>query len=205
MDHRIYKYEKLFSIRFTHPAFPNSAENGGLLTNFLTIEPDRLTRQLFKNQEILFRTRQDMLLCIIRINEVMDSPYFSLPDIIQARFLFNVKDRLLVQTNIPDSHGGENLYRFRINLRSSADSMDLSGADLGEVEDREPRRIFRPGNPGTWETIPVNISGYFGIIDIVTEGSSTHRLYTNVTDQLLFFTTANGNEHEHLFTIQLNN
>ena len=135
MDRIIWKFEKLFSIRFDNLAFPYSGANGGLITDSLTIEPDLL----------------------------------------------------------------------RINVRASATSMSLSGATLGPLPSRDLVHFFSPGNPGSWATKSVNLSGSFGVIDIVTEGSSTHRIYTDVSTQSLFYTAANGNENEHLFTIHLNN
>lgn len=205
MDRLIWKFEKLFSIRFAHEAFPFSAANGGILTDFLSIEPDFLTKSLFKKHDIHFRIRQDMLLCFIRINTAEDTPYFRLPNGFSARFLFKVNNQLKEQTTIPPTHGKENLYRFRINVRAAANAMNLSGATLGPLASRDLIRVFSQGNPGTWTTTTVNLSGGFGAIDIVTEGSSTHRLFTDTTTQSLFYTAANGNENEHLFTIHLNN
>ena len=204
MDRIITKFEKLFSIRFTHPEYPFSSVQGGLLTEFLRLEPDLPTRKLFRQHDIHFRLRQDMLLCFLRIRTDEDVPFFRLPNILTARFIFKIQQAVLNQTATPDHHGGENLFRFRINLRSSLDNMNLSTATLGTVPSREPLRIFHPGDPSHWETVTVNLKGSFGILDIVTEGSSSHRLYTNVASQNLYYTTANGNEHEHLFNIHLN-
>jgi hypothetical protein len=205
MDRILWKFEKLFSIRFAHEAFPFSAANGGILTDFISIEPDLLTKSLFKKHDIHFRIRQDMLLCFIRINSAEDTPYVRLPNGFSARFLFEIKNSLKDQTQVPANHGKENLFRFRINVRASANSMSLSGATLGTLTSRDTVRIFTPGNPGTWTTATINLSGSFGVIDLVTEGSSTHRLFTDVPSQSLFYTAANGNENEHLFTIHLNN
>jgi hypothetical protein len=205
MDRIIWKFEKLFSIRFAHEALPFSAGNGGIITDYLHLEPDLLTAALFKKHDIHFRIRQDMLLCFIRIKTDEDTPFFRLPNGFSARFLFNIKNPLKDQTSIPANHGRENLYRFRINLRASASSMTLSGATLGPLPSRDVIKIFSQGNPGIWNTTTVNLSGSFGAIDIVTEGSSTHRLFTDVPSQSLFYTAANGNENEHLFTIHLNN
>ena len=83
--------------------------------------------------------------------------------------------------------------------------MTLATATLGPIASLEPVKTFNPGNPGYWSMSIENLKGQFGVIDLVTEGSSTHRLYTDVSNQLLFYTSANGNENEHLFTIHLNN
>lgn len=205
MERLIWKFEKLFSIRFAHEAFPFSAANGGILTDFLSIEPDLLTKSLFKKHDIHYRVRQDMLLCFIRINTAEDTPFFKLPNVFSSRFLFNIKNQVKAQTDLPSNHGKENLFRFRINVRAAANSMNLTGATLGPLSSRDPIKVFSPGNPGTWTSTTVNLKGDFGVIDIVTEGSSTHRLYTDTTTQSLFYTAANGNENEHLFTIHLNN
>ena len=205
MDRIIWKFEKLFSIRFDNRAFPYSGAKGGLITDSLTIEPDLLTASLFKKHDIHFRVRQDMLFCFVRIKNNEDSPYFRLPSNFSARFLFSVKSPVKEQTGVSVTHGKENLYRFRINVRASAASMSLSGATLGPLPSRGLVHVFSPGNPGSWATKPVNLSGSFGVIDIVSEGSSTHRIYTDVSTQSLFYTAANGNENEHLFTIHLNN
>lgn len=205
MDRIISKFEKLFSIRFAHNAFPFSAANGGVLSPYISIQPDPTTAALFKKHDIHFRVRQDILLCFIRIRTTADAPLFRLPNILSARFFINLSNPLLDETELAATHGKENIYRFRINVRAAANSMSLSGAALGPIEAREPIRVFNPGNPGNWTTTTSNLSGHFGIIDIVTEGSSTNRLYTDGTDQLLFYTVANGNEHEHLFTVHLNN
>jgi hypothetical protein len=204
MDRLFLKYEKLLSIHFTHPEYSFSGEKGGVLSNSMRIQPDGPTQLLFKKHDIHYRFRKDMLLIFVRIREDQDAPYFRLPNIFSARFLFDLNKELINQTPIPDNHGGENIFRIRINLRSSASEMDLSGATLGPLESREPKRVFHPLVPPHWEIIPVNLKGSFGVIDMVTEGSSTHRLYTDVANQILNYTTANGNEHEHLFTIHLN-
>lgn len=205
MDRMIWKFEKLFSIRFVNQAFPYSGASGGLITDALTITPDLLTASLFKKHDIHFRIRQDMLLCFVRIKNNEDSPYFRLPNNFSARFLFSIKSPVKEQTGVPVTHGKDNLYRFRINVRASATSMSLAGATLGQLPSRDLVRVFTPGNPGTWTTKSVNLSGSFGVIDIVTEGSSTHRIFTDVSTQSLVYTAANGNENEHLFTIHLNN
>lgn len=205
MDKLIWKFEKLFSIRFVHQDFPFSASSGGLISNFLTLQPDFLTAALFKKHDIHFRIRQDMLLCFIRIKTTEDSPYFRLPNGFSARFLLNLQNPLKDQTIVPPIQGKENLYRFRINIRAAASSLNLSTATLAPIPSRDPVRVFTQGNPGGWSTDTVNLSGDFGVIDILTEGSSTHRLYTDVNTQSLFYTAANGNENEHLFTIHLNN
>lgn len=205
MDRIVTKYEKLFSVRFTHDAFPFSASNGNLLTPNLSILPDSVTSALFKKNDIHYRLRNDMLLCFVRVKNEDDSPFFRLPNLLTARFIIKLSTPLQNQTEVAANHGKENIYRFRINVRSSADSMNLAGATLGPLISLEPTNVFTPGNPGTWTTINENLSGHFGVIDIVTEGSSTHRLYTDVPNQILFYTTANGNEDEHLFTIHLTN
>lgn len=204
MDRIIIRFEKLFSIRFTHPGFPFSSSQGGKLSEFLSLEPDEPTRKLFKQHDIHYRLRQDMLLCFVRVRIDEDVPFFRLPNGLTARFLFDIQQHVLNQTSIPGQHGGENLFRFRINLRSSLDTMNLSTATMDNIPSRQLLKIFHPGNPGHWETVTVNLKGHFGVIDIVTEGSSTHRLYTDVASQNLFYTTANGNEHEQLFNIHLN-
>ncbi len=204
MDRKFIKYEKLLSIHFTHPEYSFSGGSGGVLSNFIRIKPDHPTENLFKKHDIHYRLRHDMLLLFVRIFLDRDAPYFRLPNIFSSRFLFDLNKELLNQTHIPDSHGGENIFRMRINLRSTASAMDLSSASLGNVESSESMKIFDPLGPPHWEIIQVNLKGSFGVIDIVTEGSSTHRLYTDVANQNLNYTTANGNEHEHLFTIHLN-
>jgi hypothetical protein len=205
MERVIWKFEKLFSIRFAHMAFPYSVSQGGLITDSLSLEPDLLTAALFKKHDIHFRIRQDMLLCFIRIKTMEDAPFFRLPNGFNARFLMNLKNPVKDQTAASTTHGKENTYRFRINVRASATSMTLSGASFGTLPSRDLVRVFTPGNPGTWTTSTVNLNGKFGAIDIVTEGSSNHRLYTDVNTQTLYYTAANGNENEHLFTIHLNN
>ncbi|WP_373496438.1 hypothetical protein [Aquiflexum sp.] len=204
MDRLVTKYEKLFSIRFTHPEYTFSGAMGGILSDKLSVLPDLPTQKLFKRHDIQYRMRQDTLLVFLRIRVDSDIPYFRLPNIFTARFHFSIQDEVLAQTEIPETHGGETMYRFRINLRSSQNSMNLSSATLGQIESREPEKVFHHVYPPFWETVPVNLKGTFGVIDIVTEGSSTHRLYTDVTNQNLFYTPANGNEHEHLFTVHLN-
>jgi hypothetical protein len=204
MDRSIIKFEKLLSIHFTHPEYSFSGASGGVLSNFIRIRPDVPTQKLFKKHDIHYRLRQDTLLLFVRIRLDRDAPYFTLPNVLTSRFLFDLQKEVLNQTDIPDTHGAENLYRIRINLRASANSMDLSSATLGPIESREPEMIYHQVDPPYWETVHVNIKGTFGIIDLVTEGSSTHRLYTDVSNQDLYFTDANGNEHEHLFTIHLN-
>ncbi len=205
MDRIINKFEKLFSIRFTHDVFPFSSDSGGLLTPHIRLAPDPTTDELFRKHEIQYRWRHDMLLCFIRINTTEDSPFFRLPNNFNARFFVHLDRTVKDNTEISENHGNENIYRFRINLRASANSMNLATATLGPVASQEPIRVFNPGNPGNWTTSIENLSGHFGVIDLVTEGSSTHRLFTDVTNQILFYTTANGNENEHLFTIHLNN
>lgn len=205
MDRVLKKFEKLFSIRFAHEAFPFSASNGGILSQHISIEPDQATSKIFNQHDILIRKKNDLLICLVRVQPAADIPFFLLPNNFSARFFINLANPLKDQTDKADSHGKENMYRFRINVRASANSMSLSEATLGPLESREPERIFTPGNPGTWTTQAVNLSGHFGVIDLVTEGSSTHRLYTDVANQNLFYTEANGNENEHLFTIHLNN
>lgn len=204
MDRSIIKFEKLLSIHFTHPEYSFSGASGGILTNFLRIQPDLPTKKLFKKHDIHYRLGQDTLLLFVRIRLDRDAPYFRLPNVLTSRFLFDLQKEVLNQTDIPDTHGAENLYRIRINLRASANSMDLSSATLGPIESREPEKIFHQVDPPYWETVQVNIKGTFGVIDLVTEGSSNHRLYTDVSNQNLYYTHANGNEHEHLFTIHLN-
>lgn len=204
MDRIISKFEKLFSIRFAHGTFPFSAAMGGALTQNMLIEPDPITGILFKKHDIHFRLKLDMLLCFIRIRTNMDAPLFRLPNVLSLRFLINLAHPLKSETEQGATHGRENIYRFRINVRAAAHSMGLSNATLGPIQARNPTRVFNPGNPGSWTITTANLSGHFGIIDIVTEGSSTNRLYTNVNDQLLFYTVANGNGHEHLFTVHLN-
>lgn len=205
MDSIISKFEKLFSIRFVHGTFPFSAAIGGILTQNILIEPDPITGNLFKKHDIHFRLRNDILLCFIRVRTNMDAPLFRLPNVLSMRFLINLTHSLKSETEQAAAHGKENMYRFRINVRAAANSMSLSGATLGPVQARDPARIFNPGNPGSWIITTPNLTGHFGVIDIVTEGSSTNRLYTDVNDQLLFYTEANGNGHEHLFTVHLNN
>lgn len=205
MDRIISKFEKLFSIRFAHNAFPFSAANGGILTQNISIQPDPTTIALFKKHDIHFRVRQDMLLCFVRIRTDVDAPLFRLPNILSARFFINLTNPLKDETELAATHGKENIYRFRINVRASANSMSLSSATLGPIQARESVRVFNPGNPGSWTITTENLSGHFGIIDIVTEGTSANRLYTDINDQLLFYTVANGNEHEQLFTVHLNN
>lgn len=205
MDRILNKFEKLFSIRFAHDAFPFSASSGGYLTPHIRINLDPPTENLFRKHEIQYRWRNDTLLCFIRIKNEEDAPYFRLPTNFNARFLINLTNQVKAQTEVAPDHGKENIYRFRINVRASANSMNLAGATLGPIVSQVPVKIFNPGNPGSWSTSTENLSGHFGVIDIVTEGSSTHRLYTDVINQHLFYTTANGNENEHLFTIHLNN
>ena len=204
MDRIVSKFEKLFSIRFTHPQHPMSSSSGGTLGNLLTVEPDLPTKALFKKHDIHFKIRQDVLLCFVKIRTDEDAPFFRLPNAFSARFFLNLKSDLAMQTDQQDTHGKENIYRFRINVRASANSMNLATATLGTVLSREPTRVFVEGEPGFWTTTFANLSGHFGVIDLVTEGSSTHRLYTDVNNQILFYTPANGSEHEHLFTIQFN-
>lgn len=205
MDRILTKFEKLFSIRFAHDTFPLSDSSGGFLTPHVKIDPDPTTEILFKKHEIHYRWRNDMLLCFVRIKSDEDVPFFRLPNNFKARFFINLTHSVKDKTEVDADHGRENIYRFRINVRASANSMNLGGATLGPVASQEPVKIFNPGNPGTWSTSIENLTGHFGVIDIVTEGTSTHRLYTDVTNQNLFYTTANGNENEHLFTIHLNN
>ncbi|GAA0879215.1 hypothetical protein GCM10009119_21830 [Algoriphagus jejuensis] len=205
MDRILTKFEKLFSIRFSHAAYPNSGSMGGILTPNLLLEPDPTTATFFKKHDIHFRMRADMLLCFVRIKPLEDAPYFRLPNSFSARFFIDLTNPVKANTDTVDTHGKENMYRFRINLRAAANSMSLSGASMGPIVSREATRVFSPGNPGSWTTSSVNLSGHFGVIDIVTEGSSAHRLYTDVNNQHLFYTSANGNENEHLFTIHLNN
>jgi hypothetical protein len=138
----------------------------------------------------------------VRIRTDSDVPYFRLPGAFAARFLLQLREDLARQTPAHDTHGKENIYRFRINVRASANSMNLNGATLGTILSRDPIREFHEGDPGNWTVTFSNLSGHFGVIDIVTEGSSTHRLYTDVSNQVLNYTPANGREHEHLFTIQ---
>lgn len=204
MDRSIIKFEKLLSIHFTHPEYSYSGASGGIFSNFLRIQPDAPTQILFKKHDIHYRVRQDMLLLFIRVQLDRDTPYFRLPNVFTSRFLFDIQKEVLNQTDIPDNHGGENIFRVRINLRASANSMDLTGATLGPIESREPEKIFYHSETPYWEIVPINLKGTFGVIDLVTEGSSTHRLYSDVTNQNLYYTHANGNEHEHLFTIHLN-
>lgn len=205
MDRILTKFEKLFSILFIHDAFPFSPSLGGILSHNISIEPDSITKTMFKKHDIHFRLRQDMLICFVRIRTDEDAPYFRLPANFSGRFFINLTNPVKNQSEVADIHGKENMYRFRINVRAAANSMSLAGATLGPLASREPVRVFNPGNPGNWTTTAVNLSGHFGVIDVVTEGSSTNRLYTDINNQYLFFTSANGNEHEHLFTIHLNN
>ncbi|MEN2280576.1 hypothetical protein AAGF08_00460 [Algoriphagus sp. SE2] len=205
MDSIVNKFEKLFSIRFSHDAFPFSASTGGVLTPNIKIDTDPTTTTLFTKHSIYYRWRNDTLICFIRIKTEEDSPFFRLPNNFNARFFINLSDPIKDKTEVAPNHGKENIYRFRINVRASSNSMNLAGATLGPLAAQEPIKVFNPGNPGSWTTTVKNLSGHFGVIDIVTEGSSTHRLYTDVANQNLFYTTANGNENEHLFTIHLNN
>lgn len=205
MDRIVSKYEKFFSIRFTHPVYPFSPSPAGTLGDLLSLEPDEPTSRLFRKHDIHTKIRHDELLCFVRVQDGLDAPLFRLPTSFSARFFLNLKEDLARKTNSHDSHGKENIYRFRINVRASANSMDLATASLGTQLSREPIPVFEEGNPGTWSSTFINLSGHYGIIDIVTEGSSTHRLYSDVNNQELFYTAANGNEHEQLFTIHLNN
>jgi hypothetical protein len=202
MDRIISRYEKLFSIHFSHPEYPSSGPSGGVLGGLLSLQPDETTRRLFKAHDIHFKVRQDHLLCFVRIRTDADIPYFRLPSAFSARFLLQLREDLARQTEVQDTHGKENMYRFRINVRAAANAMNLTGASLGTILSRDPVREFTEGEPGTWTTTFSNLSGHFGAIDIVTEGSSTHRLYSDVSNQVLNYTPANGREHEHLFTIQ---
>ena len=205
MDRILDKFEKLFSIRIAHDAFPFAPTNGGFLTPHVRINPDPTTESMFRKHAIHYRWKNDILLCFVKIRNGEDAPYFRLPTSFSARFFINLGDPIISQTAVAADHGKENIYRFRINVRASATSMTLATATLGPIASLEPVKTFNPGNPGSWSTSIENLKGQFGVIDLVTEGSSTHRLYTDVSNQLLFYTSANGNENEHLFTIHLNN
>ena len=202
MDRIVSRYEKLFSIHFSHPEYPTSGSSGGVLGGLVSVRPDEVTKKLFKSHDIHIKVRQDHLLCFVRIRTDADIPYFRLPSAFSARFFLQLREDLVRQTEVHDTHGQENMYRFRINVRASANAMNLSGATLGTILSRDAEREYTEGEPGFWATTFTNLSGHFGVIDIVTEGSSAHRLYTDVSNQVLNYTPTNGREHEHLFTIQ---
>jgi len=195
-------YDKLFSIWFKHSDYPNSGSAGGILTDMMKLEPDDLTKTLFQQHDIHYRFKNDMILIIIRVNHDTGLPFNSLPNRLSMRFLLKLDNELYFKTTVPNEFSIDNFYRIKINLRSSANTSTLSPALLKQVEDRQPTQIFHPDNPSHWESKTTNLKKFFAVIDIVTEGSSTHRLFSG-SDQSIFYSSNSDNYDKHLYTIQL--
>ncbi len=204
------KYDKLFSIALSHSRFPSpSHERSWLspLSALLDITPDAATRALFNKHDIHVRFEQDVLTCYIRVDETGRRPFHSLPSNFRMRFLMNATPAFLSKTSVAAAWGHDHMYHLRLRLKTTGSLATIDDSLLKTVEDTEPARIYHMGTGdenGYWEVVPVKLSGYFAVIDMVPEGSRRNRLYTNEAQQTLYFTQANNKQNEHLYQLVVN-
>lgn len=204
------KYDKLFSIALSHSRFPSpSHEHSWLspLSALLDIAPDAGTRRLFDKHDIHVRFEQDVLTCYIRVDTTGRKPFHSLPGNFRIRFLVNATAAFLSKTSVAAGWGSDHMYHVRIRLKTTSASATIDDSLLKTVDDNEPARIYHMGagdENGHWEVVPVKLSGYFAVIDIVPEGSRRNRLYANEAQQTLYFTQANNKQGEHLYQLVVN-
>lgn len=204
------KYEKLFSIALIHSRFPPPSHDHSWLSPLsalLDIVPDPTTRVIFEKHDIHVRFEQDVLACYIRVDTSGQKPFHALPSDLRMRFLINATPAFLSKTSVAATWGKERMYHVRVRLKTTSSSAVLGDTLLTAVEATEPARIYHMGtgdDRGRWELVPIQLSGHFAVVDLVSEGTRRNRLYANEAQQRLYYTRANNKQDEHLYQLVLN-
>ena len=186
VDTIITKYQELFTVRLDHAAYETSFEVGPVtiitssILQDLTIEPDTVTRELFKNNSIGYTCGNNMIICYLR--KESKSPFIALQPLGTNRLLIKNKNDFIKKTNVVAA-GRDEIYQFtNENKTGNASNRFITANETGvSVDDLMPASVVKAEEP------------CFGVIDI----------YMEVTDN--FYRILNGNQLESpAFTILFN-
>ncbi|HEY2348977.1 MAG TPA: hypothetical protein VGH64_08180 [Puia sp.] len=108
-------YQELFTVRLDHVAYETSFQVGpdtiitSSILQDLTIQPDTVTRELFKNNSIGYTCGNNMIICFLRKNS--SGPYITLPSLGTIRLLIKNKNDFIKKTDVKAA-GSDKVYQF---------------------------------------------------------------------------------------------
>jgi len=202
------RFEKLFSIGLVHADFPTGFPSlaGATLADSLRFELDEPTARIFRQHEIICRLVHDSLVCDIRVEPGADRPFHRLPADFAARLLVYGSDELIARSGLAPGFGDTKVYHVQVKLKTNTSSATLTNGLLRQVASATPEREYRPGygdQPATVVQHPVYISGCLLVVDVLTQGSGSHKLFKQEASQQLRYAVAGGKAHEHIYRITL--
>ena len=123
-------YKELFTVTLLHPAFEviytykdpdtdlEKTITGSSILNVLSVEPDAVTKKLFADYSMDYRSSNNLVSCFIRTQA--QQPYIKLPGNTRIRLLLKHKSDFLYRTNMVAA-GSRQVYWFS-NSNNAIDS-----------------------------------------------------------------------------------
>lgn len=158
----------LFSVRFLHTGY--GLPRPEIISEYIWLEPDEDTKNVFKNYSIGYRFFNDLLVVFMRCsNLVPTTPFLKITEEVRLRFYLQVSADFLNKTQV-QAVGAAQLYQFsnKVNIATggfiSKHTEGVNDDDLIAVD------LAAPGKT------------CFGVLDVFNTGAvnSTYDLFSGV-------------------------